>query len=121
MKYRFSKEIYQKEALIKAAYRYTDKAYIHLDADENNFYVDIEAKSQENHITEKEFKNAILAEMVRLYISDRTKNVRELILARAFSSTIIEKDDLEPPPENDYNIANILTDWFDEYDDTEAM
>ena len=54
--------------------------------------------------------------MVRLCVSDKTKNVRELILARAFSSTIIEDESIQPPAENDYDIDSILTDWFEEND-----
>lgn len=116
MKYHFSKEIYSKEALIKAAYRYTDKAFIHLDIEKDRFIVNIEAKDGVDSVTEKEFQNTLLAEMVRLCVSDRTKNVRELILARAFSSTIIEDETIKPPTENDYNIEGILTDWFEEND-----
>ena len=116
MKYRFSKEIYSKEALLKSAYRFTDIAYLHLDTDEEYYYVTIELKNTNTSISEQEFQNALLAEMVRLCVSHQTKNVRELILARAFSSTIIEEVPIEQPPDNDYNINEILTDWFDKYD-----
>lgn len=33
MKIIFNKDIYTREALIKAAYKFSDKAYIHLDMD----------------------------------------------------------------------------------------
>lgn len=120
MKFYFSKELYSKEALIKAAYKYTDKAYIHLDVTDDKYIVDIEAKRETDPIVEKDFKNTLLSEMVRICISDRTKAVRELILARAFSSTIIEKDTVESPPENNYDIDSILTDWFEINDNTET-
>ena len=116
MNYRFSKEIYSKEALLKSAYRFTDIAYLHLDVDHEYYYVTIELKNTNTSISEQEFQNALLAEMVRLCVSHQTKNVRELILARAFSSTIIEEVPIEQPPDNDYNINEILTDWFDKYD-----
>ena len=32
---KFSKELYSRTALIKAAYNFTDMAYIHLDADDH--------------------------------------------------------------------------------------
>ena len=35
--YKFKKELYSKIALLKAAYSFTDKAYIHLDADDEFF------------------------------------------------------------------------------------
>ena len=116
MKFRFVKEIYSKEALLKTAYRFTDIAYLHLDMDEEYYYVTIELKCYDTTISEKDFQNALLAEMVRLCVSHQTKSIRELILARAFSSTIIEKSPIEQPPENDYTINEILTDWFEKYD-----
>ena len=33
-KLKFNKELYSKTALIKAAYNFTDKAYVHLDSDD---------------------------------------------------------------------------------------
>lgn len=119
MRYRFSKEMYTKEALIKAAYHYTDRAYLHLDADEEAYIVDIEAKEAGDTITEQEFCNAILAETVRIIVAEKTKNVRELILARAFSSTIIDEKEDEEPQTEDYRIDEILTDWFEAYEDEE--
>ena len=44
---RFSKELYSKVALIKAAYNFTDRAYVHLDADQHYYYVTVEAKQDE--------------------------------------------------------------------------
>lgn len=35
----FSRDLYSKIALLKAAYNFTDKAYVHLDADEKSYYV----------------------------------------------------------------------------------
>ncbi len=118
MNYKFNKNIYDKEALIKAAYRFTDISYVHLDVDKNNYIVDLHLKDDSCSITEEEFKNTLLAEMVRLNIAARTKNVRELILARAFSSTIIENKETEKPDENDFDINSILTDWFEENERT---
>lgn len=120
IEYHFSKELYSKEALLKAAYSFTDMAYLHLDADERNYYVRIEAKEGSPIVTEQEFQNRLLSEMVRLCVSERTKNVRELVLARAFSSTIIEGTDMEQPPENNFDIESILKDWFETNDSDKA-
>ena len=99
MNYYFTKEIYDKDALLKAAYHFTDIAYIHLDVDEENFIVAIEAKEKGN----------------------QTKTVRELMLAKAFSSTIIENDQKDSTPiqitdDNDIAPENILKDWFETYE-----
>lgn len=120
MRYQFSKEIYLKEALIKTAYGFTDKAYLHIDTDDKYYYVTIDPKNNDISISEKEFHNNLLAEMVRINVSQRTRNVRELILARAFSSTVIEENAVEPPPEIELDINDVLTDWFEKYDNDKA-
>lgn len=43
--FRFRKELYSKVALIKAAYNFTDDAYIHLDADDNYFMLQLSRNS----------------------------------------------------------------------------
>lgn len=118
MRYNFTKQIYDKDALLKAAYSFTDKAYIHLDADEENYIVYIEAKNNENLINEKEFQNEILAQMVRKKIAEQTKTVRELMIARAFSSTIIDNNanQLQYECSNDIEADDILLDWFEKYE-----
>lgn len=79
---KFNREMYSKIALIKAAYNFTDKAYIHLDADDNYYYVTIEPKEDEE-VSEKDFINEMLTQSVRHEVYQQTKNIRELLLARA--------------------------------------
>ena len=57
---KFSRELYPKVALIKAAYNYTDRAYLHLDADENYFYVSIKSKEPGVEIKEEELEEGAL-------------------------------------------------------------
>lgn len=113
MIFKFNKKIYTKEALLKAAYRFTDKSYVHLDEDDDYFIVDISLKCNAAAITENDFKNEILAQTVRIDIGNKTKNIRELIIARALSSTIIDIENDKQIEEYDVNINEILTDWFD--------
>lgn len=67
MRFRFSKEIYDKGALLKAAYAYTDRAYIHIDVDEDHYIVDVNMKDnvEDSDIKLEAFQNEILAQMVR--------------------------------------------------------
>ncbi len=58
---KYSKELYSKTALIKAAYNFTDKAYLHLDADNDYYYVSLLSKNENQEVSEKEFENEILA------------------------------------------------------------
>ena len=118
MRFTFSKEVYNKDALLKAAYSYTDRAYIHIDVDENNYIVDVNMKdnSESNDIKLEAFQNEILAQMVRQDIRRKTKSIRELILARAFSSTMISEVPSYQPEEGIVDIDDILTDWFEKYE-----
>ncbi|MDY4607365.1 MAG: His-Xaa-Ser system protein HxsD [Eubacterium sp.] len=113
-KIKFSKELYSKIALIKAAYNYTDVAYVHLDADDNYYYVSIENKNQCEEICEQDFLNEMLAQSVRHEIYKQTKNIRELLLARAMATSVIVEDGLEENEEvNDsFSENDILKDWF---------
>lgn len=113
MKLKFSKEIYAKEAIIKAAYFYTDKYYMELDADNTYFYVELSAKEQEETNLEKDFMNEVLIQTTRLNISSQTKNVREMIIGRALASTIIDNKDTGFVDDDNINSEDILNNWFD--------
>ena len=115
MKFRFRKELYSKTALLKAAYNYTDKAYVHLGADEDYYYVNIEMKGIGNSVSEKEFTNEMLAQSVRHEIYLQTKNIRELMLARALATSVVtEPEVLQESGDvpDQYCEDEILKDWF---------
>lgn len=115
MEFRFSKNIYPKNALIKSAYSFTDRAYLHLDEDEdeNDYIVSIVFKN-DCTFDYHEFENEMLAQTVRYEIYRQTKDIRKLTVARALASTIIDElPDDEMLEENDIDMNNILTDWFD--------
>ena len=114
MQFKFNKKIYPVAVLLKSAYSFTDKAYVHLDEKEGYYIVDIEAKTGCGDIEEKDFINEMLFQAVRLYVSNKTKTVRELTLARAFASTLIEEpsDDTDSEEEQ-IDIDGVLKDWFE--------
>lgn len=130
---RFSKELYPKVSLLKAAYAFTDRAYIHLDADESNYYVTLAAKDGEQPIPDGEFENEMLCQSVRHEIYLQTKTIRELLMARAMASTVLIADDArqddtlllqssssaeskEDAIPDEADEASILSDWFDNVD-----
>ena len=118
-KLKFKKELYSKTALIKAAYNFTDKAYVHLDSDDKYYYVTLDMKeSGKEEISEHEFENEMLAQSVRHEIYNQTKNIRELLLARAMATSVVMgQDALEEIPENDtFCEDEILKDWFADND-----
>jgi His-Xaa-Ser system protein HxsD len=115
---KFRKELYSKISLIKAAYNFTDRAYVHLDADDSYYYVTVEAKDSAQDVCEQEFLNEMLAQSVRHEVYQQTKNIRELLLARAMATSVIVDEELvndEPVnDEQDESFAEdeILKDWF---------
>lgn len=120
----FSKELYPKSALLKAAYNFTDRAYVHLDASADHYTVTLHAKKNEADVSEDEFVNEMLCQSVRCSVYEQTKNIRELLTARAIASTVIIQPQLTDNISNHSftgeKAQDILTDWFDKYDGTEA-
>ena len=118
-KYRFAKELYPKIALMKAAYNFTDRTYVHLDADELYYYVDLESKDNAETVNEKQFVNEMLAQSVRHMVYQQTKNIRELMLARAMATTVITDTESIDESEStylDYSENEMLKDWFENND-----
>jgi radical SAM pair-associated protein len=111
--FKFSKELYPKEALILAAYSFTDMAYVHLDADNDSFYVDVTPKAGKESLAIDEFKNEMLAQTARLSVYSRTKNIREMLIARSVASSMIVNGMSDS--NGDQNIENdnsVFQDWF---------
>ena len=113
---KYSKEIYDKDVFIKACYAFTDIAYLHLSADDKNYYVEIIPKrdvdkSEEIH---RKLENELIFQQTRKIVSRRTKSLREMIVARALASTIINEDEQHVEEEQVFSADNILKDWFEE-------
>ena len=88
MRIRYDKEFYSKEALLKAAYHFTDRAYVYLGVEDGSFFVDFTAKGGTQFDKEKlenEFKNELLAQVIHQTVSKETTVLRELLVARALS------------------------------------
>lgn len=113
---RFSKELYTKTALLKAAYHFTDQYYIRLDQDEEDYCVQIESRSDDlpDNI-ELEFGNELLAQVNRELILQNTKSIRELILRRAYASTIVDPSEgpLDKAITPDEQDPSLFKDWYD--------
>lgn len=77
---------------------FLDKYYIYLDTDEKYYLIDLESKSgQPEKDIEKHFLNEALIQSARYSVMQQAKTIRELILGRAFASTIkmIQIQDLQ--------------------------
>ena len=84
MRIRYDKTLYSKEALLKAAYHFTDRAYVYLGVEGGCFFVDFTAKDGtpfEKEKLENAFKNELLAQMIHQTVSKETTVLRELLVA----------------------------------------
>lgn len=114
MKLYYSKDLYSKMALLKAAYSFVDIAYIHLDTNEKNYIVEITQKEESTIDLKQEFDNEMLTQAIRDTVYKSTKNIRELLVARSLASTVISNFDLtEEPLKDSFKENDILKDWFD--------
>lgn len=123
MRIQYDKEFYSKEALLKAAYHFTDRAYVYLGVEDGSFFVDFTAKGGTQFDKEKlenEFKNELLAQVIHQTVSKETTVLRELLVARALSSTMVDEgissDAAESSMTEDAQdeLDAIAKDWFDE-------
>lgn len=110
----YSKELYTKEVIMKTAFAFTDKIFVHIDVDDKNYLITLEAKSD---IWEDEmyarFENELIAQETRLLVAERTKSIREMIVARSLSSTMVNIGMSDQEETEEFNVEDILKDWFD--------
>lgn len=118
----YPKELYSKEALLKAAYHFTDRAYVYLGVEGDAYFVDFTPKEGiafDRERLENTFKNELLAQVIHQTISRQTAPLRELLVARALSSTMVDTADETAGPEQPMTSADqaqldaIAKDWFD--------
>ena len=116
------KSIYSKEVLLKTAYSFTEKAYLHLSQTDDNWIIDWTDKD-DNSVSSQDFENELISQQLREELLEKTADIRKLVLARAFASTIIEEnEDIDPDrnsilsdEESSYD-ERILKGWFDHDD-----
>jgi His-Xaa-Ser system protein HxsD len=93
-----SPEVYELDAILKTAYLFTGRCFIHLEPTLENLYrVRLKAKNtdQDMGALAGEFCNELLDQTLRLKIGRDTEHVRNLILAQAFSKTSLIEPDYE--------------------------
>lgn len=120
-----SKEIYSLNALIKASYRFVDRAYVRLDATSTHYLVELTPKPNAEPFDERELLDVLLEESARAIVYRRTKNVRELLVARAVGSSLAriaeptsESEESEGETEGDLEKERLLLkDWFERHND----
>lgn len=108
----YSRRLYSKNALFRACYKFTDDAYIHLDADRDNYMVTIIPKSDYDKTNYAlELANQMIEETNREIVIEQTKNIRQILFARSMASTVVYDDDL-PETDADVSDKSAMKDWF---------
>ena len=107
------KDLYNKTVVLKAAYLFTDKAYIYIQQTEMNYIINFKLKPGIDAIAEEEFKNELLSQAVRYELFEQTKDVRKLITMRALATTIVGETKEVIEPKKAYTEDEILKDWFE--------
>ncbi|WP_411822427.1 His-Xaa-Ser system protein HxsD [Leptospira sp. 'Mane'] len=86
----FDSSIYSKDAIFKALYSYGNKAVISVSKINDNFQVNLEVSEKKTQEELKKLSDSILRDVhdfsVREIANNETKNIRELLIAKAFSN-----------------------------------
>lgn len=81
-----SLDIYAKEAVAAACYKFSDKYFIHQELVENTIIVTLESK-EENAVNveiAKSFCNDLIDQQIRFNVNSQFGNIRDMIVAEAF-------------------------------------
>lgn len=121
MRFPVLKSMFQAACVMKAAFAFVDRVYIHVDEDKKYWFVDMEMKegTTETANIQQEFENELLTQAVRLHVYNQTHVVRELLLARAMASSFIDQEDpvkrIASVQEDlsDEEFSTIIQDWFE--------
>ena len=114
-----SKTLYPLITIKKAIANYMQDVYIKLEEDENSIIILMQLQKNDEDLEKivGEFYNELLRESLRYNISCETKNLRELLIARALYTTCIDEaekeETLEEQNDEEFNIDEIAVNWFD--------
>lgn len=113
-----SRELYDREVVLKTAYIFTEKAYLHIESNEENWIIHMKMKPGMEAVSPAEFENALISEMVRLSVYRRTHTLRELLMGKALSTSVIEHDNpireiASEQETSQEELQDILQDWFE--------
>ena len=94
--------------------------YLHLNQDEKHWLVSWKEKDAGN-LAPESFENAMIEQLLHAQLLHSTEDIRKLILARAFASTLIDVGDAadteaHATDEGSEQEKNIMRGWFDSAD-----
>ena len=116
---RADRKIYTKNVLLKTAFSFTDHAYLHLSQDLDSWIIQWTDK-EGGKVSPLEFENELIQQQIREGLLEQSADIRKILLARAFASTIIESppahEEQKAEGGNSEEDSSILKGWFDQHD-----
>ncbi len=119
-----SKNMYLPQVVLKASYAFISDVYIHIDELKESWIISFSPKNEYTDVSAFPglFENELISQAVRWNVYQQTHSVRELLMARAMTSTMI--DDADPlervsAAQSDVDseeLNTILTNWFERYE-----
>ncbi|MBR3354527.1 MAG: His-Xaa-Ser system protein HxsD [Oscillospiraceae bacterium] len=109
---KISSDIYSKPAVLKAAFHFTDMAYVLIDYEAPYYVISMTPKGDSELDVEEEFKNELLMQEVRSEINEQTASLRAAIATRALASTVIGEEDIKVPSKS-FKVSEVFKDWFE--------
>ena len=118
------KALYPAETVLKTAYQFLDRCYIHAGETDSDWIINIQPKqkSDDADTLTAAFENELIVQSVRRHVSQQTAHLRELLLARAMASSMILEEDpvtyveAQDSDVSDEALQEILTNWFDQHE-----
>lgn len=93
---RVPKELYPKEAVTSAVYKFTDRCYVTIEVLNSTHYaVQLKLKiiGADIHILAEDFYNELIDQEIRFRLDNSNRNIKELILKKAFSPIQTDEED----------------------------
>lgn len=116
IEFSFSSKIYSKEAVLMTVSEFSYSFDFHLSYENDEFKISCIPLGN-IVITNRMFERKLIENSIRCNILSKTQDVRKLILARAFASTIIDLGENNAEFEQEeWNENEILKDWFSNSD-----
>lgn len=116
IEFSFSSKIYSKEAVLMTVSEFSYSFDFHLSYENDEFKISCIPLGN-IEITNRMFERKLIENSIRCDILSKTQDVRKLILARAFASTIIDLGENNAEFEQEeWNENEILKDWFSNSD-----
>lgn len=122
MEIRVDKSLYSKQVLLKTAYSFSDRVYLHLSQDNQSWIIQW-TNMPDQEVKPELFENELVSQQLREELLEKTKDIRTLLLSRAFASSTmdIESFDMDQEDKNitivddeeESDAAGILKGWFD--------